>query len=182
MGGDWEEGGGRVGRGEGWGRGGGVWGGGGVKNCEHHSVYLFRMGGLWAEDVAKGVEKEDRVMPYVRLKRRNVSQRYNFFCRLCKVSAVSTLITPFCRWCLELFRCLVSVLFSADGETVIIQMRVFCCVCVRVCVCVCACMRAFVRGACACISFILFYYVVINLFLAKIVICLNIFLDVYVLR
>ena len=46
------------------------------------------------------------------VKRRNVSQRYNF-CRLCKVSAVSTLITPFCRWCLELFCCLIlSLIFS----------------------------------------------------------------------
>ena len=50
-------------------RGGGRAGvGGGVKKCEHHSVYLLRMGGLWAEDVAKGVEKEARVMPYVRLR------------------------------------------------------------------------------------------------------------------
>ena len=49
---------GRVGAGCGW----------GVKKCEHHTVYLFRMGGLWAEDVAKGVEKEARVMPYVRLR------------------------------------------------------------------------------------------------------------------
>ena len=54
-----------MGRGEGWGQGRG---GGGVKKCEHHSVYLLRMGGLWAEDVAKGVEKEARVMPYVRLR------------------------------------------------------------------------------------------------------------------